>query len=167
MIKMRIKKAPFIIVGVGNILCSDEGVGVHIVNKLKDMDLPDYVEIFDCGTNGIAVLEALDGAEKGLIIDAVSMNGPPGKIYRFTIDDILEIEDNLFKLVSLHQFDLVSTLKVAQITDVYKIPKDIAIIGIEGKSFKFSLELSEDIKKVVPDVIKMILDEINNFKGSF
>ncbi len=162
---MKMNKPPFIIVGVGNILCSDEGIGVHIINRLKEMDLPDYVGIYDCGTNGIAVLEALDGCKKGIIIDAVSMGGPPGKIYRFTVDDILQMEDNLFKLVSLHQFDLISTLKVAQITDVYHLPKDIVIIGIEGKSFDFSLELTDEVANVIPNVIRIVMEEIKSFKG--
>ena len=163
---MRTRKNPFVIIGVGNILCSDEGVGVHVVNQLRNIDLPDYVDVYDCGTSGIAVLEALDGAEKGVIIDAVSMNGRVGKIYRLTIDDILKMEDNLFKLVSLHQFDLISTLKVAQITGVYKVPKDLVIIGVEIKSFDFGLELSDEIRRVIPDIIKMILSEIDSFKKS-
>ena len=160
-------KPPLVIVGVGNILCSDEGIGIHVLNHLKDREVPDYVGIYDCGTNGIAVLEALDGAKKGIIVDAVSMGGPPGKIYRFTIDDILGMEDNLFKMVSLHQFDLISTLKVAQITDVYKIPKDIIIIGIEGKTFDFNLELSDEIKKVIPRVVELIMEEIMKFGESY
>lgn len=162
---MDCEKPPLAIIGVGNILCSDEGIGIHIINKLKEMDLPDYVGIYDCGTNGITVLEALDGSRKGLIIDAVSMGGPPGKIYRFTIDEILMMDDNLFKMVSLHQFDLVSTLKVAQLTDVYNIPKDVTIIGIEGKNFDFSLDISEEVKKVVSTVINMILEEVEDFKN--
>jgi len=162
-ITMSSKKPPLVIVGVGNILCSDEGVGIHVLKYLKERELPDYVAIYDCGTSGIAVLEALDGAKKGIIVDAVSMGGPPGKIYKFTIDDILGMEDNLFKMVSLHQFDLISTLKVAQITDVYNIPKDIVIIGIEGKTFDFNLELSREIKEVIPSVVDLIMDEITKF----
>ena len=161
---MNRNKPPIAIIGVGNILCSDEGLGVHVINELKKLELPEYVALYDCGTSGIAVLEALDGSKKGIIIDAVSMGGRPGKIYRLTLDDILSMEDNLFKMVSLHQFDLISTLKVAQITGVYNIPEDIVIIGVEGKNYEFSLDLSDDVKKVIPRVIELVLEEIKSSK---
>jgi hydrogenase maturation protease len=125
------------------------------------MSLPDNVRLYDCGTSGIAVLEALDGVDRGIIIDAVYMGGEPGSVYRFSIDDILNMEDNLFRLVSLHQFDLVSTLKFSQHIDTYKIPSDIVVIGVEGRSFEYGLELSKDVETAIPVVIKYVLDEIN------
>jgi len=149
------------IIGVGNILCKDEGLGIHIINRLRNMNLPDVVTLHDCGTSGIAVLEAIDGASKAIIIDAVSMGGEPGQIYRFTLDQILSMEHNLFKMVSLHQFDLISTLKFAQFTDVYEIPKDLIVIGVEGVDFRFDIGLSEAVSKAIPKVIECILDEIN------
>lgn len=158
-------KSPIIIVGVGNVLCSDEGVGIHVIDRLKKMDMPPYVSVFDCGTNGMAVLEALDGAEKGIIIDAASMGGAPGSIYRFTIDEILSMKSNLFRLVSLHQFDLISTLKVAQITHVYKIPDDVIVIGIEGKNYDFSLKLSSEVENSISTVIDMIMEDVRLFKS--
>jgi len=153
------------IVGVGNILCSDEGVGVYVIEKLRDMKLPEYVILYDCGTSGIAVLEALDGSLKGIIIDAVSMGGPPGKIYRFSLDEVLSMEDNLFRMVSLHQFDLVSTLKLASYTDVYRLPGDIVIIGVEGKDYSFNVGLSKEVEEAIPDVIELVIKEIRVFEA--
>lgn len=155
-------KAPVVVVGVGNILCSDEGVGVHVVNKLKQTALPPDVEVFDCGTSGIAVLEALDGAEKAVIIDAVLTGGKPGTVHRFTVEDILAMESGLFKMVSLHQFDLIATLKLAQLSGAYRMPREIVVIGVEAKSLEPGLELSEEVKRSLPRVIEAVLREVKN-----
>jgi len=155
-------KAPVVIIGVGNILCADEGVGVRVVNELKRAPVLPYVEVFDCGTSGIAVLEALDGAEKAVIVDAVSTGAEPGTIHRLTLEGILAMDDNLFKLVSLHQFDLIATLKVAQLTTAYRMPREVVMIGIEGKSYDFSLELSDEVNRVLPKVIEATLREVES-----
>jgi hydrogenase maturation protease len=149
-----------VVIGIGNILCSDEGVGVHVVNELKRMKLPSNVKVFDCGTNGMAVLEAMDGAEKAIIIDAVSSEKEPGTIYFFMIEDLAKMEDRLLKLVSLHQFDLIATLKLAELTGAYRMPHKVVIIGVEVKSLKCSLELSDEVKRAVPKVIEAIIREI-------
>ncbi len=161
---MKIRNRSIAIVGVGNILCSDEGVGVYVINRLRELSLPEYVELYDCGTSGIAVLEALDGSKKGVIIDAVSMGGSPGRVYRFSLDEVLSMEDNLFRMVSLHQFDLVSTLKLASYTDVYRLPDDIVIIGVEGKDYSFNVGLSKEVEEAIPLVVEMVLKEIKNFE---
>ena len=155
-------KPSIVVIGVGNTLFSDEGVGVHVVNQLKRMPLPSNVEVVDCGTNGIAVLEALDGAEKAVIVDAVSAGGKPGTIYRLTLSEILAMEDRLLKLVSLHQFDLIAALKLAELTTVYKMPRDIIIVGVEAKSFDLGLGPSEEIKRVIPKVVEVVLREIES-----
>ncbi|MCP8308262.1 MAG: hydrogenase maturation protease [archaeon] len=161
---MRSKDKPsLVVIGVGNILCSDEGVGVHIVNELQNMTLPPYVAIFDCGTSGIAVLEAMDGAHKAIIIDAVYSGGEPGTVYLYTMKDLLQMEDRLLTFVSLHQFDLISTLKLADLTNAYKMPYEIVLIGIEAKSLELSMSLSDEVKKAFPKIIEAIMREIQKF----
>ena len=157
------ERRPVVVIGVGNALFSDEGVGIHIIEALKRMELPPYVDVVDCDTNGLAVLESLDGAQKGIIIDAVSSGGLPGTVYRLTVEGLLGMEDRLLKLVSLHQLDLIATLKLAQLTDVYRLPEDIVIIGIEAKSFATGLELTEEVRKAIPKVIDLILKEIEAY----
>ena len=74
------------IIGIGNILCCDEGVGVHVINELRQIDhLPSHVDVKDCWTSGIAVLEAMNGTQKAIIIDAVAMDKEPGTIYRYAL----------------------------------------------------------------------------------
>jgi len=151
------------IIGIGNILCCDEGIGVHVINELRQIDLPSYLDITDCGTSGIAVIEAMDGTQKAIIMDAVAMDGEPGTIYRYDLNDLLQMGDKLVSFVSFHQFDLLSTFQLADQTTVYKLPPELVIIGIEVKSLEDSWQLSEEVNQVVPAIIELVKQEIENF----
>lgn len=154
-------KPPVVVIGIGNILCSDEGVGVHVARELERMKLPPNVGVFDCGTSGIAVLEAMDGADKAIIVDAVSSGGEPGTVNLYTIEDLVRMDDRLLKLVSLHQLDFIATLRLAELTNAYRIPREVIIIGVEAKSLECSMELSNEVRKAVPKVIEAIIREID------
>jgi len=158
-------KKHLVIIGVGNILKSDEGIGVHVINiireRIKSRKLPINVEVVDCGTNGLAVLEALDGANKAIIIDAMLIGEKPGTIKVFSINELLNLRNNfLNNLISLHQFDLINTFKIAELTDTYKLPNEIKIIGVEVGKLDYSLELSNEVKKAIPKIIDLINCEI-------
>ncbi len=77
-------KKNILILGIGNILLKDEGIGVHVVNKLKEMQLPPDVEVMDGGTLGIDLLYYIEGRKKVVVIDTVTAGEPPGTMYRFT-----------------------------------------------------------------------------------
>lgn len=153
-------KPPVVVIGIGNILCSDEGVGIHVVRELERMRLAPNVGVFDCGTSGMAVLEAMDGAEKAIIVDATSSEDEPGTVRLYTMEDLGKMEDRLLKLVSLHQFDLIATLRLAELTNAYRMPSEVIIVGVEAKSMECSLELSDEVRKAVPNVIKAVIREI-------
>lgn len=70
--------------GLGNVLMGDEGVGVHVVRALEKRSLPDYVECLDGGTGGFILLEPLQKAERILLIDAAADDNPPGTVTRTT-----------------------------------------------------------------------------------
>lgn len=79
-----------IIIGVGNLLLGDEGLGVHIVEELNEINLPPNVEFFDGGTGGVSILNLMEGADKVIIVDAVLGGGEPGQIYVVDIDRLLK-----------------------------------------------------------------------------
>ena len=76
-----------VVLGVGNILLSDEGVGVHVANKLMEMNLPSGVEVVEGGTDGFGLMNVVVGADRLIVVDAVKGGAPPGSIYRFDIKD--------------------------------------------------------------------------------
>ncbi len=144
-----------LIMGVGNILLSDEGVGVRVIETMKSMTLPDNVEILDGGTGAFDLFDILANRDKVIIIDAVKGGGEPGAVYRFVPDDI-KAEAKF--LTSVHQVSLLDTLSMARIIGCS--PRDIVIFGIEPREIDWGLELSPEVAAVVPKVIELVLSEL-------
>jgi hydrogenase maturation protease len=148
-----------VILGVGNLLLQDEGIGVHLVQMLDKEDLPlkavgCQLSVIDGGTSP-EVLSLIEDADKLIIIDAVKGGRAPGTIYRFSLDDVsLDLPVRL----SLHQMTLVDNLRMLDLID--KKPKDTVIIGIEPKNIESGLELSPEIKEKMPELERLVLQEI-------
>ncbi|MBA7663105.1 Hydrogenase 1 maturation protease [subsurface metagenome] len=98
--------------GVGNILCRDEGVGVHIVQELQAHDLPGNVVLIEAGTSVLDAFLDAARADKVIVIDAVQGGGEPGSIYRFPIDSISP--GGRFKVTSLHQISLHESINMTR-----------------------------------------------------
>ncbi len=146
-----------LVLGVGNLLLKDEGVGVHVARRLQDMELPSHVEVLDGATAGLDLLDYIEGRNKLVIVDTVKAGRPPGTIYRMTIEDI---ENEPKTLISLHDIDVPHLLNVADMLGIEK-PADIVVIGIEPKDMESaSLELSPEIEAQIPNVIKLVMKEI-------
>jgi hydrogenase maturation protease len=150
-----------VIVGIGNILLGDEGVGIRVIEELRKIKLPEYVEIYDGATLGLTLLNFLDGADKAIIVDAVKAGGNPGDVYRFHFK---EIPKKYKKMVSLHDLDFPHAVEIGK--DIFNIPEDIVVIGIEPERIEESLELSEKVKKAIPKAVELILEEISVFHQS-
>ncbi len=73
-----------LVLGLGNILMGDEGVGVHVVRKLSEQSLPSTIECLDGGTGGFVLLEPLQNADRIILIDAAADDNPPGTVTRTT-----------------------------------------------------------------------------------
>ena len=144
----------FVIVGVGNLLLKDEGIGIHAVKALQELNLPECVEIIDGGTSPdlIAYSEA-EG--KLIIIDAVKAGGEPGAIYRFTPDNLDSASD---RAISLHELGVTESLQLMRLAG--NEPEEIVIIGIEPQEIEWGIELSPGLQQKIPDIIKLILVEI-------
>ncbi|MEM3585821.1 MAG: hydrogenase maturation protease [Candidatus Jordarchaeaceae archaeon] len=142
-----------VIIGVGNLLLGDEGVGVHVVEELNKRNLPSNVKVFDGGTGGIALLSLMDEAEKVIIVDAVLGGGEPGEIYLLDVDKLMK---GVVKFFSLHEMNLSSVLRIGK--ELGKLPPELIIVGIEPKNYKeYSMELSPEVKAAVPRIIETIL----------
>ena len=144
-----------LVLGVGNILLSDEGVGVRVVEAIKEMKLPDDVELLDGGTGAFDLLNVMADREKVIIIDAVKGGGEPGTIYRLSPEDIRMKKQHL---TSVHQMSLPDTLAIAKISGC--APRDVVIYGIEPKRLDWGLELSPEVAAVVPRVMELIVREL-------
>jgi hydrogenase maturation protease len=146
-----------VVIGVGNVLLSDEGVGIHTVRQLKKRDISKLMRIHEVGTSSFELLNIIEGNSRVIIVDAVKMDEKPGTVKN--IDLVIEDDISLLpQFTSLHQLDLISTLKMAK--GVIDLPKKIVLIGIEPSSLKAGIELSKPIKAAVPKIISEILKTI-------
>jgi hydrogenase maturation protease len=141
------------VVGIGNILLRDEGIGCHVVGALGGISLPD-VQVIDGGTCP-DVLQLLEDVDKLVIVDAVRGGGMPGQIYRFRPEDVT-LEQK--PLLSLHDMSLIDSLKLMQVRHNVG---DAVIIGVEPKEINCGLELSPELQERIPQIIDAILSELN------
>ncbi|MFB0563347.1 MAG: hydrogenase maturation protease [Candidatus Lokiarchaeia archaeon] len=142
-----------VIIGVGNLLMGDEGLGVHVVEELNERELPPDVKVIDGGTGGIALLNLMEGADKVILIDAVLGGGQPGEIYVMGIDKLMT---GVVRFFSLHEMDLLSTLKIGKELD--KLPPELVLVGVEPNNYQeYSMDLTPEVKAVIPKVIEVIL----------
>jgi len=145
--------AHVLIVGIGNLLLSDEGVGVHAVRRLAESPLPDGVEVLDGGTSGADLVDHLAGRNKVVVIDAASGDGPPGTVYRCEARDLIEQGGSL----SLHEFGLADSLHMAERLGC--APSRVIVLGVQPATLEPGLELSSEIAAVLPGLIKLALQE--------
>jgi hydrogenase maturation protease len=146
-----------LILGVGNILLKDEGVGVHVVRRMKEMNLPKYVEVLDGGTAGLELVDFIENRSKLIVVDAVKNGGRPGTIYRLT-ETNLRIKPKA--IMSFHEIDFLDALYMS---DVMKNkPKEVVVIGIEPKDMSDGLELSSEIEERIPRIIEVVMEELES-----
>ncbi len=148
-------RSPTLILGVGNILLSDEGIGVRVVEAMKETKLPDGVELLDGGTGAYDLLDIIADREKVIIIDAVKGGSEPGSIYHFGPDDIRAQQ---YHITSAHQVGLPDALTMTRIAGCS--PRHVIIYGIEPKRLDWGLDLSPEVAAVVPRVIELVMSEL-------
>lgn len=145
-----------LVLGIGNLLLSDEGAGVKAVEELQNRyDCSDAVEIVDGGTSGSELLSYFDDRSHILIIDAVKTGNQPGTIVR--VDDPPAFFQ---KKISPHQIGLADVLGLAAITD--NLPRNITLFGIEPKQLSTGLDLSPEVARNLSRLVDMVVAELKS-----
>jgi len=146
-----------LVLGIGNILLSDEGVGIHVIQELQKRPLPENVTVLDGGTTGFELVRFFEGMHKVILVDAVKTNLEIGAVVRLTP---AEIEDDLFIPFSVHQSGINSILSQAK---SYYPSVQVVIFGVViEEPGEFNLQLSEPIEAAVPQVVEKIIAEFEN-----
>ena len=144
------------IVGVGNVLLKDEGIGVHVVRALQEMSLASpngEVEVVDGGTSPSA-FDSAEGADKLIIVDAARGGGAPGTIYRFGPG---QVSGEAKLLTSLHDLGVLDSLRMME--SVADPPRETVIIGVEPAEVDWGLELTPTLRGKLPDVVRLVVEE--------
>ncbi len=144
------------VLGVGNTLLRDEGVGVKAVEHIiENSILPKEIEVIDGGVGGMRLLPLIKDVDYLIIIDAVKGGGKPGDIYRFTIEDIpLKIKQK----TSLHEVNLQEVFSILNLIGE-KRPEAV-IIGIEPKEIEYGVTLTPEVESVLPEVATKVFEEV-------
>jgi hydrogenase maturation protease len=153
----KVSPQKIVILGVGNLLMSDEGLGVHVANELMKMDLPHGVSVVEGGTDGFRLIDVITSADRLIVIDAVRGGAEPGSIYRFDINEIKSCPSG-FK-TSVHQIGILEVVHLSSL--VGKTPHT-TVIGIEPKSLEMGMDLSPEIKSKIPRIIELVIDELKS-----
>jgi hydrogenase maturation protease len=152
------KKRRVIVMGIGNLLLKDDGIGVHALRVIQEKSQPPpgvNVELIDCGTIPDLAVFMDPGVDKLIIIDAVQARGKPGSIYRFT-PDILESEGS--DVSSAHSLSIRESLAMMRISGT--MPAETVIIGVEPKEMGWGVTLSSEVEEKLPEVVNTVLLEI-------
>ena len=137
-----------LILGVGNLLLSDEGVGVRALEAFEErFDIPLGVELLDGGTSGMELLGYIQGRDALIILDAVNCERPPGTILRLEGDQVPAL---FRKKISPHQLGLSDLLAAARLTD--SLPKKIVLFGVAPGELGTGLDLSDQVAGVIKDL---------------
>ena len=145
-----------LVLGVGNLLMSDEGVGVHVIQKLvENYKLPEEVQVLDGGTLGMDLLYYLEGTENLILVDAVETRKEAGTLVRLEGD---EVPAFLSMKMSPHQIGIPDMLAAAKLKDVF--PKRLVLWGIQPELLEIGLDLSPTVEAKVDTIIQHVLEQL-------
>jgi hydrogenase maturation protease len=155
---MKKRSKSTLVLGIGNILLSDEGIGVRVIEYLQTQALPKNVELVDGGTAGADLIDVLTDRKNVIIIDAADADGDPGTILRFTPEDFLADEQDP---LSLHDLNIPQTLAMTHLMGC--APLNVICLAVIPQSIEPGMELTDTIKPLVAKLAEMVTEEIKSF----
>lgn len=146
-----------VILGLGNTLMSDEGIGVRVAQAVQqDAGLPDSVEVLDLGSGGLRALHLIKDRAKAVFVDCAFMDEAPGVMRRFTPDEARsrKVQTRL----SMHESDLLQTIELSR--QLGECPGDVVIIGIQPGEVAPGEGLSEALANHLAEYADSVLAEV-------
>lgn len=150
-------KKPTVVLGLGNPLMADEGIGVCLIERLAGLgdEYPD-VEFVDAGTGGLSVLHDMEGRRRVIVVDCAFMGESPGTIRRFAPDEVGSTKVLAHR--SLHEADLMRVIAMAR--QLGQAPEQIVIFGIEPERVQPGQGLSPTLMDRIDEYQSVILSEL-------
>jgi hydrogenase maturation protease len=145
-----------LVIGIGNPLCCDDGLGVRAAELLANEDLPPGVQVRELGTPGWGLVNHFQGWQRVFLIDAVQMGEEPGVWRRLEARQTQFISAN--QSISLHEPGLADSLALAQALNL--MPDEIVLYGIEPSFTGPGNELSPEVTDTIPSIVETIKQEL-------
>ena len=151
-----------IVIGLGNPILSDDGVGVKVAYEVEDRlgdKIPTNVTITEASVGGLRLMELLEGYDRAIIIDAIQTNNghPTGSIFTMDLTDLREISPTQHS-ASAHDTSLVTALDAGKEIGM-KLPDDVTIFAVEVENIlDFSEQPTPAVAAAIPKVTEMVLE---------
>jgi hydrogenase maturation protease len=145
-----------VVLGIGNTILSDEGVGVHAAMALSSAyEIPADVDVIDGGTAGMELLGPLTGIDLLVVLDAVKSGRAPGSVVTLTGS---EVPVFFRSKLSPHQISICDVLAGLEFSG--EAPKDLVLIGCEPESLELGLEMTPTVAAQVPEMVRIAVSEM-------
>lgn len=138
------------VVGVGSRVMRDDGVGFHAAEALRERSLPPETTVTHAGTTAFLALEAMSGADRAIVVDALALDADPGTIREFRLGDPNEATPE----VTMHDFSFSDALAVGDAA--YDLPEEIVLVGVVPAVLEPGLELSDPVAAALPELVSHI-----------
>ncbi len=142
---------PVLVLGLGNTLLRDDGVGFALLTELSKQCVAGGIDFVDGGTQGLALLNVLGGRKRLLILDAVELGHAPGTIHFFCNEEIAGIAGS--SATSAHEANAGDLLAAASLLG--DLPDEVVVIGIEPEIVHTGSELSESVREAIPAAVRL------------
>lgn len=146
-----------VVVGMGNLLMADDGIGVHVVHQLQQKQF-ENVELIDAGTAVIHTADCLRGARHIIVVDALEAGEEPGTIYLMSGEEVFENDYSL----SVHSLGLKSALRFLAPDER---PPDWTLVGIEPENISPEMKLSTSVENAIPGAVRTVENLIEEWQG--
>lgn len=147
-----------LVLGLGNSILSDDGVGIRVAQEVREKLNDPQVTVAETSGAGLSLLDSIAGYDKVIIIDAIqTREGHAGQICRMGPQDF-----SLTKhFSSPHQINLATALELGKMLNL-AMPQKITIFAVEAKDItSFSERCTPEVEQAIPEVVKMVLEELN------
>ncbi len=142
---------PILILGLGNPLQGDDGVGCRVAEALAKQTLSEDIEVMDGGTPGVGLVNLFEGRRRVVIVDAVEMGESPGQVRQFESQDVVFAGSSA--RLSLHRSGVADALALARALGI-ALP-EIIVLGVQPAYVGWSTSLSTAVRAAVPQVVEM------------
>lgn len=140
-----------VVIGIGNVLLSDDGAGIYAIRELEKRSLPSGVSLIEGGTGGIEIMQHIQQGRNVLIIDSVDTGSKPGTIYKFYYDEAsLSTETR----ISMHDL---GPIEVCYLAESWGVLREKPIIfGIQPQSLDWGFELTLEVSRKLPELVELV-----------
>jgi hydrogenase maturation protease len=144
-----------VIIGIGNLIRSDDGIGIHVARRLQGM-VPDDVEVVEGSVYCADLFGFLEGRRKAIFIDGIDAAEEPGAVFRFSPDKVMQARPA--HPISLHDFGVYELIRTATLLD--QCPEEVAIFAVQVKNVEFGETLTPEVEAAIDEVCRLVLEEL-------